>query len=144
MNSVISYTGGNGGTHNGQTVTSTGVTGLTAILSAGTFANGNGTLTYTITGTPSAPGTASFAINIGGQSCTLTRQVSEFQTVNCSGQPGRYPQPNPHKYVVCSSCNNGPSSPCYDGAPIGTIVPYYCTCPSVAIWDQSIQQGRYP
>ena len=75
VSSVIPYTGGNGGTYNGQTVTSTGVTGLTATLAAGSFANGNGNLTYTITGTPSAAGTASFAINIGGRTCTLTRTV---------------------------------------------------------------------
>ncbi len=75
INSVISYTGGNGGPHIGQTVTSTGVTGLIATLSLGTFTNGNGSLTYTITGTPSAGGTASFAINIGGMTCTLNRTV---------------------------------------------------------------------
>ena len=73
--SVISYTGGDGAYHNGQTVTSTGVTGLTATLAAGSFVNGSGSLTYTITGTPSSNGTASFAVNIGGQSCTLTRTV---------------------------------------------------------------------
>ena len=71
----MSYTGGNAGTHSGQTVTSTGVTGLTATLSAGTFASGAGTLTYTITGTPTSSGTASFAVSIGGQTCTLTRTV---------------------------------------------------------------------
>jgi len=76
VNSVISYTGGNGFSHNGQTVTSTGVTGLTATLAAGTFANGAGTLTYTIAGTPSTDGTASFALDIGGQTCTLTRTVA--------------------------------------------------------------------
>jgi uncharacterized protein (TIGR02145 family) len=76
VSSVIPYSGGNGGTHNGQTVTSTGVTGLTATLVAGTFANGAGTLTYTITGTPASSGTASFAINIGGQTCVLTRTVA--------------------------------------------------------------------
>jgi hypothetical protein len=75
VNSVVAYTGGNSGTHNGQTVTSTGVTGLTATLAAGTFANGAATLSYTITGTPSAAGTASFALNIGGQNCTLERTV---------------------------------------------------------------------
>lgn len=75
VSSIIPYTGGNGGTHNGQTVTSAGVTGLTATLSAGTFANGVGSLTYTITGTPSASGTASFLLSIGGQSCTITRTV---------------------------------------------------------------------
>ena len=76
VTSVISYTGGNGGSHNGQVVTSTGVTGLTATLQAGTFANGNGSLTYTITGTPAISGTASFVLNIGGKICTLTRPVA--------------------------------------------------------------------
>lgn len=75
VSSIISYTGGNGGTHTGQVVASTGITGLTATLSSGNFAVGNGNLTYNITGTPSNSGTAYFAINIGGQSCTLTREV---------------------------------------------------------------------
>jgi hypothetical protein len=73
----VPYTGGNGGTHSGQTVTSTGVTGLTATLTAGTFASGSGSLEYAITGTPSAAGTASFALSIGGQSCTLAVTVGE-------------------------------------------------------------------
>jgi uncharacterized protein (TIGR02145 family) len=76
VTSVISYTGGNGGVHNGQVVTSTVVTGLTATLQAGTFANGNGNLTYTITGTPATSGTASFALNIGGKTCTVTKTVA--------------------------------------------------------------------
>ena len=82
VSSTVPYTGGNGGTHNGQTVTSTGVTGLTATLTAGTFANGIGSLTYTISGTPASSGTASFALSIGGQTCALTR------TVNANGQTG--------------------------------------------------------
>ena len=73
----VSYTGSNGGTHDGQTVTSTGVTGLTATLTAGRFESGDGSLQYAITGTPSAKGTASFALSIGGQSCTLTLTVQE-------------------------------------------------------------------
>jgi uncharacterized protein (TIGR02145 family) len=76
VTSVISYSGGNGGAHNGQIITSTGVTGLTATLQPGTFANGNGSLTYTITGTPSSSGTASFALSIGGKTCKLTRTVA--------------------------------------------------------------------
>lgn len=76
VSSTISYTGGNGGTHSGQTVTSTGVTGLTATVAAGTFATGNGTLNYTISGTASSGGTASFALNIGGQACTLNITVT--------------------------------------------------------------------
>lgn len=76
VSSVISYTGGNTGTYGGQVITSTGVTGLTATLTAGAFANGNGNLTYNITGTPSGSGTANFAINIGGQTCSLSRTVN--------------------------------------------------------------------
>ncbi|SIT28132.1 hypothetical protein [Chryseobacterium gambrini] len=76
VSSVISYAGGNGSAHAGQTVTSTGVTGLTATLTAGSFASGAGTLTYNITGTPASSGTATFAISIGGKTCNLTRTVS--------------------------------------------------------------------
>ncbi len=82
VNSIVTYIGGNGGAHIGQTVTSTGVTGLTATISAGSFANGAGNLTYTITGTPIAAGTASFVLNIGGQTCVLNR------TVNNGGSTG--------------------------------------------------------
>ena len=87
VNSILSYTGGNAGTHNGQAVNSTGVTGLTATLSNGTFTSSTGNLTYTIAGTPTSSGTASFAINIGGQTCTLTRTVSAgaIASINCSG-----------------------------------------------------------
>lgn len=88
VSSSIPYTGGNGGTHNGQIVNSTGVTGLTATLAAGTFANGSGSLTFTITGTPAGNGTASFALNIGGQTCTLTRVVNpvpgSISALNCT------------------------------------------------------------
>jgi uncharacterized protein (TIGR02145 family) len=38
--------------------------------------SGAGSLTYTITGTPASSGTASFALNIGGRTCALTRTVS--------------------------------------------------------------------
>lgn len=73
---TISYTGGNGLAHSGQTVSSTGVTGLTATLLPGTSASGSGSLTYTLSGTPNTSGTASFAINIGGQTCTLNVPVT--------------------------------------------------------------------
>jgi hypothetical protein len=71
VNVTIPYTGGNGGSHQGQIVPSTGVTGLTATLSPGGFLNGGGNLQYSIAGTPSGPGKAYFAINIGGQGCSL-------------------------------------------------------------------------
>jgi hypothetical protein len=73
---TVPYTGGNGGAYSTQSVSSTGVTGLTAALSAGSFANGAGNAVYTVTGTPVASGTASFAIILGGQSCTFTLTVN--------------------------------------------------------------------
>ena len=83
----IDYTGGNTGSHNGQTVNSTGVTGLTATLNTGSFVNGTGTLNYTITGTPNSNGLASFAIQIGGQSCSLqvTVDAGAISSLDCSG-----------------------------------------------------------
>jgi uncharacterized protein (TIGR02145 family) len=72
VSASVPYTGGNGGFYAAQSLTSTGVTGLTASISQGLFASGAGNLVYTITGTPSTDGTASFAINIGGKSCTLS------------------------------------------------------------------------
>ena len=76
VSASVPYTGGNGGFQSGQTVTSTGVTGLTATLSAGNFASGGGNLSYAITGTPASGGKASFALNIGGQTCTLDVTVA--------------------------------------------------------------------
>jgi uncharacterized protein (TIGR02145 family) len=94
VSTSVPYTGGNGGYYLFDTancVSSTGVTGLTAcpyaeiysfpIISpsfqhGNNIANGSGALTYTITGTPSGSGTATFALSLGGQSCTLTRTVT--------------------------------------------------------------------
>jgi hypothetical protein len=83
----IPYTGGNQGTHSGQTIASTGVTGLTATASSGLFANGAGTIVYTVTGTPASPGNAVFALNLGGQTCnyTITIGAGTITSLNCSG-----------------------------------------------------------
>ncbi len=76
VNSSVPYTGGNGGTYTSQSVSSTGVTGLTATLAAGTLLSGAGSVSYTITGTPATSGSASFALSLGGQTCTLIRTVN--------------------------------------------------------------------
>ncbi len=75
ISSKISYTGGNGGIYAAQTITSTGVTGITATLSAGTLNSGNGTLTLNLTGTPTSVGIASFLIVLGNKTCILQRTV---------------------------------------------------------------------
>ncbi|MEY3367279.1 MAG: hypothetical protein RI973_434 [Bacteroidota bacterium] len=92
VSTSVPYTGGNGGSHNGQTVYSTGVTGLTASLAPGSFSNGSGSLTYTITGIPAAAGQASFALSIGGQTCTLLVTVD-----GC----GAYVAPGQWKAFMC-------------------------------------------
>ncbi|MEY3367277.1 MAG: hypothetical protein RI973_432 [Bacteroidota bacterium] len=91
VSTSVPYTGGNGGSHNGQTVNSTGVTGLTASLAPGSFSNGSGSLTYTITGIPAADGQASFALSIGGQTCNLLVRVG------C----GAYVAPGQWKAFMC-------------------------------------------
>jgi uncharacterized protein (TIGR02145 family) len=89
VSSVITYTGGNGGTYSAQSIASTGVTGLTATLNGGALAVSSGNITYTITGTPASGGTASFAITLGGKTCTFTRlvilPVGVVSTLNCAG-----------------------------------------------------------
>ena len=95
IGSSITYTGGNGGVYAAQTIASSGVTGLTATLAAGTLNSGNGTLTLTITGTPTSAGVASFTLVIGNKTCTLKRTVLAtpptgtwpIGTVFCNGTP---------------------------------------------------------
>ncbi|MFS4432187.1 FISUMP domain-containing protein [Chryseobacterium sp. S90] len=71
----IPYNGGNGGTFSGVSIPSSGVAGLTAILTAGTFQNGSGTLNFSIIGTAVTSGTANFNLSIGGQTCNFSRTV---------------------------------------------------------------------
>ena len=74
---TVPYTGGNGVAYStGSAIASTGVTGLTATLTASTLASGTGNLIYAITGTPSGTGTANFAIGFGGQSCSIALTVA--------------------------------------------------------------------
>lgn len=88
----VPYTGGNGVAYTaGTPVASTGVTGLTATLSAGTLTSGSGTANFIITGTPATAGTASFPIDLGGQSCTLSLPVvaskASISTLVCTVAP---------------------------------------------------------
>lgn len=83
---TVPYIGGNGLAYAaGGSIASTGVTGLVATLQASTLANGTGNLNYTVTGTPTTAGTATFAISFGGQSCSVNL------TVNTSGGGGGLP-----------------------------------------------------
>lgn len=75
VSASVPYTGGNGGGYPAQSVSSTGVTYLTATLAAGNFASGTGNIVFTIQGTATVPVLVSFAHSIGGQSCTLVVTV---------------------------------------------------------------------
>jgi hypothetical protein len=84
----VPYSGGNSATYSaGSAISSTGVTGLTATLAAGTLGS-SGNLTYNIAGTPTSSGTATFAISFGGESCSFTVTVSATATTSCSGETG--------------------------------------------------------
>lgn len=66
---TVSYTGGNGANYSASPIASTGVTGLTATLVPGILSNGiGGIFVFNITGTPTNNGTASFNLNIFGNS----------------------------------------------------------------------------
>ena len=131
VSSVVTYTGGNGGTHNGQTVTSTGVTGLTATLSAGAFANGSGSLTYTIAGTPASIGTAAFALSIGGQNCILNLNVNAAQppypagSVFCNGPTLVVDVTNPITGFTWMDRNLGASQAASSSTDTNAIGDYY-------------------
>ena len=77
VSATLSYTGGNAKTYITKSYTSTGVTGLTASLLAGTLADGEGTLQFLISGTPATAGTANFSIVFGGKTCAISLKVEE-------------------------------------------------------------------
>jgi uncharacterized protein (TIGR02145 family) len=74
---VITYSGGNGGPYSSQSISSTGVVGLTATLQTGFFATSNGSLTFTVSGTPTSVGNALFSLTIAGQVCSVSMVVQE-------------------------------------------------------------------
>jgi hypothetical protein len=76
---TMAYTGGNGGGYDVSSASSSGVEGLTAKLIAGKLANGDGNLIYTITGTPTSAGTATFNLSLGGKTCTVTVTITAGQ-----------------------------------------------------------------
>lgn len=77
-NITVPYFGANGAVYtNGSSISSIGVTGLTAVLQAGTLSQGTGNFIYAISGTPSSTGTATFNISFAGQSCAITLSVNE-------------------------------------------------------------------
>lgn len=87
----ISYYYGNGGSFSTLNVNSAGVSGLTAVFQGTTLLSDTSTrfINYSITGTPTSNGTASFTVTIGGKTCTLNRTVSgKIILVSLDGNSG--------------------------------------------------------
>ena len=77
VSSTIKYLGGNAGNYTTASFSSEGVEGLTATLAPGKYANGDGVLMLTISGTPVSVGTATFNLVIGGKTCKLNRIIND-------------------------------------------------------------------
>lgn len=74
---TVPYSEGNGiAFPAGTSIYSSGVTGLSLTLQAGTLAVGNGNFSYIVSGIPASSGVASFPISFGGQSCNLILSVN--------------------------------------------------------------------
>ncbi|CAA7196520.1 FISUMP domain-containing protein [Chryseobacterium potabilaquae] len=81
---TIPYTGGNGAGYPVETVT---VNGLTFSRAAGTLNTGNGTLTYSINGTPSTSGSMNVHVTLGDKSCDANIIVINGQQITmCDGR----------------------------------------------------------
>lgn len=74
---TIPYIAGNGGSYSAISITSTGVTGLTATANNGNVSNGNGNLILAVNGTPNTDGNANFNVSLGGQSCNVIIPVQK-------------------------------------------------------------------
>ncbi len=104
VTATLTYTGGNGKTYLTKSHTSTGVSGLSSTLLAGTLANGEGTLVYTISGTPTTAGTANFAIALGGKTCSINISVEDAaQTIGKLGPNITDAEGNSYKTVTIGS-----------------------------------------
>lgn len=77
----VNYLGGNGGYYPGQSIASTGVLGLTAVLDPGSLSDGDGRLNFTVSGTPKGFGSAYFALEIGGQTCQFELMVENVAVI---------------------------------------------------------------
>lgn len=77
----INYRGGNGGYYPSQSIASTGVLGLTALLDPGSLVDGDGRLNFTVSGTPNGFGPAYFAFELGGQTCQIELNVENVAEI---------------------------------------------------------------
>jgi len=85
----VPYVNGNGLAFTIPSVSSTGATGLTIASLSGTLINGSGTLVFSVTGTPSASGTALFNLDIfDNEICPLAYTVQDIIPNNFNNSDG--------------------------------------------------------
>lgn len=95
----LSYSGGNGKEFPIQTINSTGIKGLQAVLSAGKLQNGTGILIYNIIGIPETSGLAMFELVWGDVSCNVNVQVIKYQPISGCGETLKDVEGNIYKTV---------------------------------------------
>lgn len=139
VKSKIIYAKSNGTPYDALTIQSTGVTGLTASLDAGTFDVNGGELEFTITGTPqgTAGGDAIFAITIGGQSCFHKRVVEEKFVCGTSTVTASY-----NNLPITYGTKVGPNNTCWLDRNLGATEVYSGTG-NVTVSDALSLGGLY-
>jgi len=112
----LPYTTDAGGSFDALQFASSGVTGLTASIDAGTFNEFEGNLVFSITGTPLNYGTANFSIYIGGRLCIISVEVIPFEncTTNSTILSIDFDNNPEETYWEIYSVNN-PSTPLFSG-----------------------------
>ncbi len=95
----IGYKKGNGKYFQSKTYLSSGVKGLSANLNAGYLKNGDGILTYSISGAPTSSGVAIFLIDFGGKNCTINLKVEDAIPTSGYGPPISDIEGNTYKTV---------------------------------------------
>lgn len=105
-----------GGSFDALQFASSGITGLTASIDAGTFNEFEGNLVFRITGTPLNYGTANFSIFIGGRRCIISVEVIPLEncTTNSTILSIDFDNNPEETYWEIYSVNN-PSTPLFSG-----------------------------
>jgi len=93
---TIYYYGGNGAPFQSQSISSSGITGLTCFLEQGDLAFGSGSISLSISGITSDTGTAVFNFNFCGQACSFNILVNPnpISTATCGAFKVLNPQLN--------------------------------------------------
>ena len=155
VNSVtvkINYTGGNGKAYSSQSINSTGVLGLTAKISSGTLSSGNGSLTYSVSGTPKSVGDAIFQISIGGQKCSVNINVDDVNQVSIkAGENITDIDGNSYKTVIIGTqrwmAENLKTTKFNDGTPIPLAIDpsswLNAKAPARCYYDNNTSNAKY-